>query len=69
MIAPSERLAPMQRLSLAALFLLALALRCLPFPTVFVNGRIQLLSFDAYYHLRRIRYALADAAPPLEIAP
>lgn len=69
MIAPSERLAPMQRLSLAALFLLALALRCLPFPTVFVNGRIQLLSFDAYYHLRRIRYALADAATPLEIDP
>ena len=69
MIAPSERLAPMQRLSLAALFLFAVALRCLPFPTVFVNGRIQLLSFDAYYHLRRIRYALADAATPLEIDP
>ena len=69
MIAPSERLAPMQRVSLGALFLLAVALRCLPFPIVFANGRIQLLSFDAYYHLRRIRYILSDAATPLEIDP
>jgi dolichyl-diphosphooligosaccharide--protein glycosyltransferase len=38
----------------AALFALAVAIRALPWRTVFVDGDVFLFDHDAYYHLRRI---------------
>ena len=40
------------------LFLLALAVRALPWRTVFDGDRVLLFGNDAYYHLRRIRYTV-----------
>ncbi len=40
------------------LFALAVAVRALPAPIVFVNGAVQPFGNDAYYHLRRIVYSL-----------
>jgi dolichyl-diphosphooligosaccharide--protein glycosyltransferase len=46
------------------LFLLALAVRALPWRTVFDGDRVLLFGNDAYYHLRRIRYTV-DRFPAL----
>jgi dolichyl-diphosphooligosaccharide--protein glycosyltransferase len=43
----------------AGLFLLAFAVRALPWPSVFEGGRVQFFGSDAYYHVRRILYSLA----------
>ena len=42
-----------------ALFLLALLIRALPLPTVLAADRVTFTGMDAYYHIRRIYYALA----------
>ena len=43
------------------LFAAALAVRALPYPTVFTAGYgIQPFGNDAYYHLRRIQYAVVN---------
>jgi asparagine N-glycosylation enzyme membrane subunit Stt3 len=49
-----------------AITLLALAVRCLPYPEVFVAGRILFIESDAYYHLRRIVYMLTNFPAQLE---
>ena len=46
------------------LFLFALAVRALPWRTVFDGDRVLLFGNDAYYHLRRIRYTI-DRFPAL----
>src|SRR5262249_59507616 len=42
----------------AGLFLLALAVRVLPWRTVFVGDGVRLFDHDSYYHLRRIVWSL-----------
>jgi dolichyl-diphosphooligosaccharide--protein glycosyltransferase len=55
----SERLARWGRvLAPIALFVLALAIRALPWPTVIRPDGIYPVDHDVYYHLRRVEYAL-----------
>jgi len=42
------------------LFVLAFVLRVLPWPNVFVDGRVDFFGADAYYHLRRIAWNHAN---------
>jgi dolichyl-diphosphooligosaccharide--protein glycosyltransferase len=42
----------------AALFLLAIAIRALPWRDLLVAGQVRPFGFDAYYHLRRILYSV-----------
>ena len=42
----------------AALFLLAVAIRALPWRELLVAGQVRPFGFDAYYHLRRILYTV-----------
>jgi dolichyl-diphosphooligosaccharide--protein glycosyltransferase len=69
LIAGNRKHPLLERFSLALLFLVAFLVRCLPFTSVFVGERINFVSFDAYYHLRRVRYALGDSPLPLEFDP
>jgi dolichyl-diphosphooligosaccharide--protein glycosyltransferase len=51
------------------LFTLALAVRGLPFATVFEGSRIWFFDYDAYYHMRRVLYSLAHFPSVLEFDP
>lgn len=64
-----DRRAPAARLAPWLVFALAFGVRSLGFASVFVGDRIVLVSYDAYYRLRRVLYALGDAAVPLEVDP
>src|SRR5262249_24647289 len=50
------------------LFLLALAVRALPWRTVFVGEGVRLFDHDSYYHLRRIGWSLAHSPRCLDSA-
>lgn len=56
-------------LASAGLFALALAVRALPFRSVFANERVYLFGNDAYYHLRRIAWSVARFPAVLEFDP
>jgi dolichyl-diphosphooligosaccharide--protein glycosyltransferase len=60
---------PLQRLTPWLLFGVALLVRSLPAASVFIADRIHLVSYDAYYRLRRIRYRLGESTTPLELDP
>lgn len=47
-----------------SLFALALALRLLPWPTVIEPDRVVFFGMDAWYHMRRVRLALANGGWP-----
>jgi asparagine N-glycosylation enzyme membrane subunit Stt3 len=49
-----------------SLFLLALIVRALPWRSVLEGERVQLFGNDAYYHLRRIQYAIQRFPSQLE---
>jgi dolichyl-diphosphooligosaccharide--protein glycosyltransferase len=53
----------------AALFLSALAVRALPAPTVLLDDGVQPFGGDAFYHLRRIAYALERFPDTLRFDP
>jgi asparagine N-glycosylation enzyme membrane subunit Stt3 len=59
----------MNALAPALLFVLAFAIRCLPWPYVLRSERIYLHGNDAYYHLRRILYTLNDFPSRLDFDP
>jgi len=48
---------------------LAFAVRALPWPLVFGGSRVQLAGVDAWYHMRRIVYALRNAPDTLGFDP
>ena len=48
------------------LFAIALALRVLPWPTVLESNRVVFFGMDAWYHMRRILFALANSGWPPE---
>lgn len=50
----------------AGLFALALAVRALPWPRVVTESRVYPFGNDAYYHLRRIGYSVANFPDVLE---
>jgi dolichyl-diphosphooligosaccharide--protein glycosyltransferase len=52
-----------------ALFLLALAIRALPWRSLFDGDRVHLFGNDAYYHLRRIEYSLQRFPSSLDFDP
>lgn len=49
-----------------SLFLLALAVRVLSWPDVFHEGRVHFYGTDAYYHMRRVLYSLANFPATLD---
>jgi asparagine N-glycosylation enzyme membrane subunit Stt3 len=53
----------------AGLFALALAVRALPWPRVVTDSRIYPFGNDAYYHLRRIGFSVANFPDVLEFDP
>ncbi|HTF35318.1 MAG TPA: STT3 domain-containing protein [Myxococcota bacterium] len=53
----------------AVLFVLALAIRVLPWPTVIRPDGLYPIDHDVYYHLRRIQYALAHFPTILDFDP
>ena len=48
---------------------LAFAVRALPWPGVFGGAKVQLAEVDAWYHMRRIVYALRNAPDTLGFDP
>jgi asparagine N-glycosylation enzyme membrane subunit Stt3 len=53
----------------ASLFLLAVIVRGLPYHAVMVGERILFFGNDAYYHMRRVFYTLADFPKVIEFDP
>ena len=51
------------------LFLLAFAVRAIPWPSVLEGDRVYFFGTDAYYHMRRIFYSLAHFPTLLEFDP
>ncbi len=69
-MAPEQaRYSPIEKLTVPVLFALAFAVRCLPFTSVVVQDGPRLLSYDAYYHLRRVSYLFGSASTPLDVDP
>jgi dolichyl-diphosphooligosaccharide--protein glycosyltransferase len=65
-VAPSEDLGRGSRLAIGvALFVLAFCVRALPWRDVWLVDRVLPTGNDAFYHLRRIAYALFGAEAPL----
>jgi asparagine N-glycosylation enzyme membrane subunit Stt3 len=54
---------------LFALFALTVAIRAVTWPLTFVEGRVDVISSDAYYHLRRIWYAVVNNSEILSFDP
>jgi asparagine N-glycosylation enzyme membrane subunit Stt3 len=67
--ATKQRGAPTDGAICAALFGFALLVRLITWPTVVLGDRILLFGFDAYYHMRRITYALAHFPAQLDFDP
>ena len=53
----------------AGLFAIAFLVRALPWPTVLVGDRVFFFGNDAYYHMRRILYTLAQFPAVLDFDP
>jgi dolichyl-diphosphooligosaccharide--protein glycosyltransferase len=52
-----------------ALFVLAFAIRALPFQGILVEGRTLFFGYDAYYHMRRILYSIVHFPSSLGVDP
>jgi len=51
------------------LFTIAFAVRVLPWPTVVGESRVVFFGMDAWYHMRRVLFALANRSAPLTFDP
>jgi asparagine N-glycosylation enzyme membrane subunit Stt3 len=61
-----KRRRPRRLLAPVGLFLLALAVRALPWPGILTPDRVYFFGTDAYYHMRRVLYSLVHFPAVLE---